>query len=71
MAERSGDGTRDGGGDRVRTVVLVANVVCGVNGVVLLFVAASIKLFRFQQKKRLSTNHVFTNTDDKYDPNCE
>ncbi|KAM7530401.1 hypothetical protein LguiB_033811 [Lonicera macranthoides] len=68
---RSSDGTgdggrsRSGGGDRVRTVVLVASVACGISGVVLLAVAASIKLFRFQQKKKLSTNHAFTNTDDK------
>ncbi|CAK9142886.1 unnamed protein product [Ilex paraguariensis] len=44
-----------GGGDHVRRALLVASLVCGVTGVVLLVVAAYVYVFRFKKQKRSSS----------------
>ena len=47
-------GRRNGGGDHVRHVLVVASVVCGVTGVVLLVASAFIYLFRYKKQKSSS-----------------
>ncbi|KAK3004943.1 hypothetical protein RJ639_019765 [Escallonia herrerae] len=53
----NGRGGGGGGGrtrvDHVKVVLLVASLVCGTAGVVLLAVAASVFLFRFQKRRAL------------------